>query len=132
MQLIPYLTFNGNCEEALNYYAGILDGKVNIVTRYNDPNMGAPDDYKDKVLHATFEFGQNIIMASDVMFGKDGSRGTMDAAMSISISDEKKGEEIFNQLSDGGKVGVPFAKQFWGDWHGNLVDRYGIRWMVNK
>lgn len=132
IDLIPYLSFDGNCEEALNFYQEILDGRFEIVNRYDNPAMNAPEEYKNKVLHARFYFGSQSIFASDVMPGKSGEAlppGKI--ALSLGLIDEKQAGKIFDQLAAGGQVGIPFKKQFWGDWHGNLVDRFGIRWMVN-
>ncbi len=129
--LIPYLHFGGNCEEALNTYKGILGGNVEIRERYDNPEMNAPPDYKDKILHARYYFGENTIMASDVFPGQSTNNGTGDAALSITIDDLDKAKEAFNKLAEKGEIGVPFEKQFWGAWHGNLTDRFGVRWMVN-
>lgn len=130
-QLIPYLHFEGNCEEALNFYKDILDGAIEIVTRYDNPAMEAPEHYKDKILHARLYFNDNVIYASDVFPGQAAHKNSGDVALSLSVTSPETGKLIFDKLSGGGKVNVPFEKQFWGDWHGNLIDRYGIRWMVN-
>lgn len=129
--LIPYLHFGGNCEEALTTYKEILGGTVEIRERYDNPEMNAPDDYKDKVLHARFYFGDNTIMASDVFPGQPVENGSGDAALSVTVDDLDKAKKIFNSLTEEGEIGVPFEKQFWGAWHGNLTDRFGVRWMVN-
>jgi PhnB protein len=132
IELIPYLSFDGNCEDALNFYKEILDGRVEIITRYDNPAMPAPEEYRNKVLHARFYFGNQSIFASDVMPGKSGDTlppGKI--ALSLGLKDEAEARRIFDRLAEGGRVGIPFKKQFWGDWHGNLVDRYGVRWMLN-
>ena len=132
MKLIPYLNFQGDCEEALNAYKKIFSGKVEIVNRYDNPAMNVPEEYKNKILHARLYADGFEIYASDVMPGKehtDKSAGR--ASMSLDIENPEKAKQIFDQLAEGAKVNVPFEKQFWGDWHGNLVDRYGISWMVN-
>jgi PhnB protein len=131
IELIPYLNFDGNCEEALNFYKEILDGRIEVVNRYSNPAMQAPDNYKNKILHARFHFGNQTIFASDVMPGKSGSQSSGKIALSLSLKNEELAKKIFDKLAVGAKIGVPFEKQFWGDWHGNLVDRYGIGWMVN-
>ena len=131
MELIPYLDFNGDCEEALNFYKEILDGRVEVASRYDNPAMKAPEDYKNKILHARLYFGNLMIYASDVMPGKSGSQSAGRIALSLGLRDEVLAKKIFDQLAAGAKIGVPFEKQFWGDWHGNLVDRFGIRWMIN-
>jgi len=130
VNLIPYLNFEGNCEDALNSYAKILDGKVEIMQRYDNPAMQAPESYRSKVLHARFHFGNNEIYASDVFPGQNLGYGRA-VAMSLSFSDLEQAKQVFRMLSEGGEINVPFEKQFWGDWHGNLVDRFGTYWMVN-
>lgn len=131
IQLNPYLNFDGNCEEALNFYKEILDGRIEVVTRYDEPSMKAPEEFKNKILHARFYFGDEMIFASDVMPGKSGNQAPGRVALTLGFRDEVLAEKIFRQLVAGGTIGVPFVKQFWGDWHGNLVDRFGIRWMLN-
>ncbi len=131
IDLVPYLQFHGNCEEALHFYKEILGGRIEITSRYDNPAMKAPEDFKNKILHASFYFSKYIMFASDMMPKKLGDSGHSNIAMSLGLHDEKYALEIFNKLSEGGKINVPFKKQFWGDWHGNFMDRYGIRWMIN-
>lgn len=130
IKLIPYLNFQGDCEEALTAYKDIFDGKVDIINRYDNPAMNAPENYKDKILHARLYFGDNTIYASDVFPGSSAKEGG-DIAMSLSFNDLERAKKVFDRLAEGGKIGVPFEKQFWGDWHGNLTDQFGIHWMVN-
>lgn len=130
-ELIPYITFDGNCEEALNYYAGILGGTVEIQSRYDNPAMKAPENYRNKVLHARLHFNGLAIYASDGYPGSRAQKSSGDVALSLSFPDVETSKKVFDKLAAGGKVGIPFEKQFWGDWHGNLEDKYGIKWMVN-
>jgi len=130
MKLVPYLHFQGNCEEALNFYKDILNGKVEIVSRYNDPNMNAPEDYKNKVLHGVIYFGDNTIMASDSFPGQQLKYGDT-SSLSIAIDGEAEITRLFNALSEGGNILMPLEKQFWGDFFGHFVDRFGTRWMIN-
>jgi PhnB protein len=131
IQLMPYLHFSGECEEALNAYQQILGGEIQVVNRYDNPAMNAPEDYKNKILHAVFTFSGNTIFASDTMPGKSITRGTGDVALSLSFPTPEEGQRAFDALAAIGKVQIPFKKQFWGAWHGNLTDQFGIRWMVN-
>lgn len=130
-KIIPYLNFDGNCEEALYYYQGIFGGKVEIQSRYDNPQMKAPEDYKNKILHGRLYLGDLAIYASDVFPGKHVGKSSGDVQLSLDVDDPETGKKIFDQLVAGGKAGLAFEKQFWGQWHGNLVDKYGIRWMVN-
>ena len=131
LEMMPYLSFQGNCEEALEFYNEILDGKIEIASRYDNPAMNAPEEFKNMILHAVFKFGSYTLYACDVMPKKIEERLNSNIALSLGMQDEKQAGEIFDRLSAGGKVHVPFKKQFWGDWHGNFTDRFGIRWMVN-
>lgn len=131
--IIPYLTFGGNCEEAMKFYAKIFDGESVVINRYDNPAMKAPESYKDKILHARLLIDNEVILyASDVFPGKEVSGSSGDISLSIMIGDNvDRARRVFAQLAEGGKTGVPFDKQFWGDWHGNLVDRYGMKWNIN-
>jgi PhnB protein len=129
--LVPYLYFAGTCEEALNFYSKIFNGKLNIENRYDDPGMQAPKEYHDKVLHATLEFEGYSIMACDSLPGSEAKTETGNVSLSIAASDAETGKMLFEQLSQGGKVNMAFEKQFWGAWHGNFIDQYGISWMIN-
>ena len=131
IELVPYLQFHGNCEEALNFYKDILNGRIEIASRYDNPAMKAPEDFKNKILHASFFFGNYMMFASDMMPKKLSDTVHNNIAMSLGLHDENMAKDIFDRLSAGGKINVPFKKQFWGDCHGNFIDRFGIRWMVN-
>ncbi len=128
--LTPYLHFLGNCEEALNTYQNILGGRFEIENRYDNPNMNAPEEYRDKVLHARFYNGNCLFMACDVFPGQTVKSGR-NVALSLDFKDLNQAKNVFSAFSNDGKINVPFEKQFWGDWHGNLTDQYGIRWMIN-
>ena len=131
IELMPYLQFRGNCEEALNFYKDSLDGRVEVISRYDNPAMNAPEDFKNKILHAAFYFGNHQLFASDTMPKNVNDEFHPNISLSLGLHDEAQAKNIFDRLCTGGKIHVPFKKQFWGDWHGNFTDRFGIRWMVN-
>jgi PhnB protein len=129
--LIPYLYFSGTCEEALNFYNKIFNGKLTIEDRYDNPAMNAPKECHDRVLHATLEFEGHKIMACDVLPGDEARTKTGNVSLSIHIDNAETGKMIFEQLSKGGNVRQVFAKQFWGAWYSDFIDQYGISWMVH-
>ena len=131
-EMLPYLSFQGNCEEALSFYKEVFNGKVEVVSRYDNPAMNVPEDFKNKILHASFQFGKYSLFASDVMPKKINREVASNIALSLGFHDEIFAQKLFDKLSSGGDVHVPFKKQFWGDWHGNFTDRFGIRWMINS
>jgi PhnB protein len=131
IELTPYLSYKGDCEAALNFYKDILDGSIEIVSRYDNPAMNAPEDFKNKILHACFRFSNASFFASDVMPKKIEQAMQPNISLSLGFTDENRATELFVRLSTDGHVHMPFKKQFWGDWHGNFTDQFGIRWMFN-
>ncbi|HLK29423.1 MAG TPA: VOC family protein [Puia sp.] len=130
MKLNPYLNFDGNAEEAVNFYKDALGGEIAMLTRFGESPMPSGDDEKNRIMHARIVFGDNIIMISDTMKGHDFStKGNIQ--LSIGLDDEAKTHEIFEKLSAGGTVTMPLAKQFWGDLFGMFQDKFGVNWMLN-
>ena len=135
MEVAPYIIFNGNCEEALNFYANALGGQVQQIMRYSDAppevqqNMGGGGDL---VMHATFQAGGIMLMASDS--GKTapatGKEGGM-VHLSINFDDSGALENAFMKLGEGGTVTMNLQDTFWGARFGMLTDRFGINWMFN-
>ena len=130
-QLLTYLTFNGNCREAMTFYKDIIGGELKMQTvgeTQSASQMPAAD--RNKIIHSTLTHGDFAIMASDHV-----GPGAQDFGDSVTLSLECTSEEeinrIFNQLADGGKVSFPLHTEFWGGIFGALTDRYGINWMFN-
>jgi PhnB protein len=128
--LVPYLHFNGEAEEVLNFYKDVFNGEVIALNRYADSPMQVNEDWKNKIIHSRIKFGDNIIMISDSHNGQLASKEG-NIQLSVEVDDEKKIEELFNKLAEGGKVTMPLAKQFWGATFGMLQDKFGVNWMFN-
>lgn len=130
MSLNMYLYFNGNCEQAMNFYVNATGGTIGAIQRYGDAPMGASEAYKNKVLHATFTIYGATVMCSDsnekkiVNFGDN---------FSIAL-DFKSDDEIaraFEALSAGGTITMPLQDTFWGAKFGMCCDKFGVNWMFN-
>lgn len=132
IQLIPYLRFDGNCEEALSFYADIFNGIVNIEQRYKVLGNEIPDSYHPKILHALFEFSEGKFFACDVFPDRKVQPSGTNVSLSLLLENIDEAEHIFRSLSKDGTIHMPFEMQFWGDWHGGLKDKYGIDWNVNS
>ncbi len=130
MKLIPYLHFQGNCEEALHTYKAIFAGEANVVSRFGSTSYPVPESHKDKIMHASLVFDENTIMMSDSMPDAKIDHGN-GVSLSISLNSEEQTRKIFEALSENGKVFMPLEKQFWGALFGQVIDRFGIRWMLN-
>ena len=130
-ELVPYLNFNGNTEEALNFYKDALNGEIVLINRFSESPMQVDEDYKDKIIHARLVFGgSNMMMFSDGMKGREiPIAGNIQ--LSIQMEDAAELEKTFNNLSVGGTITMPLAVQFWGDLFGMLKDKFGVNWMFN-
>lgn len=128
-RLNPYLTFDGDARQAMEYYKGVFGGELNLNTFGEFGDAGSPG--ADKIMHAQLETNSGFtLMASDTPPGMQRNPGD---SMSISLSGDDAGElrGYWEKLSDGGTVTMPLEKQMWGDEFGQLVDKFGISWMVN-
>lgn len=133
MKLNPYLTFNGNCEEAMNFYRDILDGEITIMSRFEDApqdEFPIPEFAKKLIMHCTLEFKGCSIMASDTTEPDKFEIGS-NITLSINAGDFDEGSGIFSSLLEGGHAIMPFQDVFWGGQFGMLVDKYGVQWMVS-
>ena len=131
MQLNPYLTFNGNAEEALEFYRSALGGKLDIMRFEGTPAAKhAPAGWDRKVLHGRLETSAGVIMASDATPEQGGQPGS-NFSIAIGTDDEAQTEAVFSKLAAGGKVTMPLEETFWSKRFGMLVDKFGITWLVN-
>jgi PhnB protein len=128
-RLNPYVTFNGNAREAMEYYEQVFGGtlRVNTFGEY-----GADDQaLADKIMHAQLETASGYtLMASDTAPGMSFNPGdTVTISLSGEDGDELRG--YWEKLTAGGTVSMPLEKQMWGDEFGSCTDRFGVQWMVN-
>jgi len=128
--LHPYLTFNGDAKQAVQFYHQVLGGDLKVQTFGDVKDMPAPPGYEDKLMHAHLESDGVVIMASDAPPGSQTNFGN-NVSLSLVGSDNDKLTSAFKQLSAGGKVIMPLEKQFWGDTFGMFTDKFGVNWMVN-
>jgi len=131
MQLIPYIIFNGNCEEALKFYEKALGGTIGQINRYGEmpPGTNAMGMSADKIMHTHLAVDGNILfMASD---GPTDSKDSGMASLSLNFTDPESIKSTFAKMSEGSKVTMPLQDTFWGATFGMLQDQYGIKWMFN-
>lgn len=130
MEFNPYLNFNGNCEEAFNFYAKTLGGKILFkMTHGETPEGHKVPEMKDKIMHATLQIGNQLIMGSDAppqYFSKP--QGFF---VSINVKDVAESERIYKALAENAKIEMPLGQTFWAERFGMLTDRFGIPWMIN-
>lgn len=125
-QLNPYLTFEGNCAEAMDFYASVLGGTPTVNT-FRESGMEA-----DGVMHAALETPSGFhLFASDTMEGMGPVQHGNNVQISLSGDDAEALRSYWEGLSQGGQVLVPLERQMWGDDYGLVIDRFGIQWHVN-
>lgn len=131
----PYLNFMGNTEEAFNFYKSVFGGEFTGIQRFKDipdgDKMSAED--QEKIMHVALPIGGgNVLMGTDTLesMGHSLTVGT-NISLSISAESKEEAEQIFNGLSEGGKVEMPLADAFWGAYFGMFADKFGVQWMVN-
>ncbi len=132
MKLQPYIMFNGNAREAMNFYKEALGAEITFIQTYGE----APGEYAKSpetanlIMHANVKWSDFELMIADSSPGHTMTFG--DAVnISISLDSAEKGKQVFDALSAGGRVTMPFEKQFWGANFGMFTDKFNVNWMVN-
>ena len=131
-----YLTFNGNCEEAFNFYKSVFGGEFEHIGKFKDmpenPEFPVAESDREKVMHVTLPIGNTLLMGSDTG-GEWAANFKQGNNFSVSINTDNKDEadRIFAKLSEGGKIIMPMNKTFWDSYFGMFTDKFGIQWMVS-
>lgn len=134
--LNPYLNFDGNTEEAFNFYKSVFGGEFLALQRFRDlpPEVSnIPDNEKNKIMHIALPIGKsNMLMATDALECM-GQKLTVGDNFYITIQPDSREEadKLFNGLSAGGKVEMPMQDMFWGAYYGSFRDKFGVQWMIN-
>ena len=132
----PHINFNGNAEEAFNFYKSVFGGEFAMISRFKDmsmPESPISDNEANKIMHIALPIGKNsVLMGSDTpeFMGKHNENENR-SKISISAESKEEADQLFNGLSAGGKVEMPIADSPWGSYFGMFRDKYGIEWMVD-
>lgn len=129
MKVHPYISFKGNCKEALEFYQSALGAKLVFSQTFGDspmPDMGAGD----QIMHATLDIDGTMLMMSDDPSPSPAVTNS-NISLAIGLSDTAKAEEVFGKLAAGGAVTMPLEKTFWAEKFGMVKDKFGVHWMVN-
>jgi PhnB protein len=127
--ITPYITFKGNCRQAIDFYKGALDAEVLFLQTFGEspmPDMGAADS----IMHSTLKVGGSTVMMSDDP-NPQGEAGPGDISLAIGLDDPGKAKQVFDALAKGGSVIMALEKTFWAEAFGMVADKFGVRWMIN-
>ncbi len=128
-KLNPYIGFQGNAREAMEFYHSVFGGKLDMST-FGESGMGDKAD-PEQLMHASLMTDNGMtLMGSDAFEGSEYTYGT-NISLSLSGDNEEELTGYYNKLVEGGTVVEPLAKAPWGDTFGMLTDKFGIHWMVN-
>ncbi|MCW3120228.1 MAG: hypothetical protein JWM28_4310 [Chitinophagaceae bacterium] len=129
-QFSAYLSFNGNCREAMTFYKECMGGELNLQTVAESPMAGQmPAHLNESILHSTLTSNVAVIMGSDMVREKLVDGNTVQ--LCINCSSQEEIESLFSNFSSGGKIIDPLKEMFWGGVFGAITDKYGKHWLFN-
>jgi PhnB protein len=131
----PYINFNGNAEEAFNFYKSVFGGEFALIKRFKDMSseeFPVAEKEANKIMHIALPIGKNVLMANDVpeFMGRVNENENR-SKISVSAESREEADKIFSGLSAGGNIEMPIADSPWGSYFGMFRDKYGIEWMVD-
>jgi PhnB protein len=131
----PHINFNGNAEEAFNFYRSVFGGDFAKIIRFKDlssPEFPIPENEANKIMHIALPIGKSVLMANDVpeSMGRTNERENRSKIV-ISAESKAEADKLFNGLSAGGEIEMPISDSPWGSYFGMFRDKYGIEWMVD-
>lgn len=131
----PHINFNGNAEEAFNFYKSVFGGEFAQVMRFKDlskTEFPIPEKEANKIMHIALPIGKSILMANDVPEAMGRTNENENRSKIVITADSKEeADKLFNGLSAGGNVEMPITDSPWGTYFGMFRDKYGIEWMIN-
>ncbi len=133
MLLRTYLTFDGNCREAFDFYRSVFGGEFESLQTFGDgpPDMPVSEAEKGRVMHVALPIGSSLLMGSDSSsFGPPLEVGN-NFSIAVEAESREQCDELFAKLSDGGSVIMALQETFWGAYYGMWTDRFKVNWMVN-
>ncbi|KQW83820.1 VOC family protein [Brevundimonas sp. Root1279] len=135
MQIVTSLSFQGQCRQAFEFYAKVLGGEITSAFPYGEgpPDMPVGPQYKDWLMHAWLQVGDQAIMGADmdVDWAPNVDKPKNGFDVTLHTKDATEARRWFEELSEGGKVVMAFSETFWSPGYGNLIDKFGVPWMVN-
>lgn len=134
MPVDAYLTFNGNCREAVEFYAQAFETKKPQFMTFGEtppnPDYPLPEEAKDRIMHTRLTISGSNVMFSDTFPGNEVVNGNS-ITLAVVSNDIEDLKSAFNKLSEGGTVGMELQETFWSKCYGQLTDQFGIGWQFS-
>jgi PhnB protein len=125
----PYIAFNGNCRQAIEFYKDALNAEVLFVQTVGESPMSDMGP-AENIMHCTLKVGESTIMMCDNP-RPQGAAGDANISLAIGLNDPKQAKVIFGNLAKDGAVVMPLEKTYWAEAFGMVTDKFGVKWMVN-
>jgi PhnB protein len=126
----PYLTFDGNAREALEFYKEVFEGEVVEIQTFGEADFPTPPEVDDRVMHAKFKKDELFIMVSDAFLGQSIETGN-NISLALELESEEEIQKLYDRLSQNGTVLMELQDTFWGAKFAKVKDRFGIIWDLN-
>jgi PhnB protein len=134
MAINVYINFDGNCREAVEFYANIFETEPTQLMTYGeippDPNFVLPEQAKNLIMHTRLNLSDSVVMFSDVFPGSPFISGN-NISLAVVSKNQDEIKSLFNKLKEDGTVGMEIQKTFWSDCYGSLTDKFGIEWQLS-
>ena len=132
LAVTPYISFKGNCRQAIEFYKTALGAHVLFSQTAGDspmPGMGPAEN----IMHCTIKIGDSTIMMSDEPGPEAAAAAASQSNISLTLAlkDTERARQLFDNLAEGGSVSMPLGKTFWAEAFGMVTDKFGVKWMVN-
>lgn len=130
-----YLYFNGNCEEAFDFYKSVFGNEFQYVGRYKDVPEVARHNFQnctdDQIMHITLPISkETILMGADIIDDRKNESAKY-FSLYVNTDSKKEAERLFNSLSENGEIKLPISEQFWGSYYGICLDKFGVNWKIS-
>ncbi|MFG6147909.1 VOC family protein [Halobacillus sp. B23F22_1] len=127
----PYLTFNGNAVEALDFYKDTFGGEISDLQTFGEADYDTPSQIKNRIMHARLQNGPMLLMFSDSFSGEEPVSSESQVSLAVEMENEQEIKKIYEKLKVQGTVKMELQDTFWGATFAKVTDKYGITWDLN-
>jgi PhnB protein len=132
LQPIPYLSFDGNCAEAMRFYAATLGGKLGMMSNRQSLFAGkCPREHLDRIAYARLELDGELFLCAGDCPPERPYEGMPGIVLALSYENVSNAEQTFSDLGQGGQIIMSFDSAFWAEKFGMVIDQFGCGWAVN-
>ncbi|WP_083632372.1 VOC family protein [Domibacillus antri] len=129
-QATPYLTFDGNAQEALDFYAKAFGAEIQEVKKFGEADFPTPPEAADRIMHARFSKGDFLIMVSDSFLGQPVNIGN-NVSLAVTFESDDEIQAVYDVLKEGGTTHMELQDTFWNSKYAKVQDKFGVIWNLD-